>query len=199
MEQRSIQTRARIVRAAHALFCERGIRQATMEEIAAAAGVAVQTVYFQYRTKNELLRAVHEWTVMGDEGLPPQLQEWSIAALAQVDARDAVAAMVAGVVTLNERIAPTLPIFAALAREPAGEIYRNSRRLRREGMEYLVKALIAKAPLRPGLLPAQAADIVDFLMGPEAYAELVLNTGWSRRRWVEWTSRLLSDQLFGPA
>lgn len=198
MEQRSAETRSRIVRAAYDLFCRLGFRATTMEAIGTAAGVSVQTVYFQFRTKDEVLRAVHEWTVLGDEGLPPQLQPWNVAAMREPDARAALAKLVAGTATLNARIAPTLPIFATLAQEPGGEIYRNSRRLRRQGMEEVVVTLKAKTPLHQGITPTRAADLLDFLMGPESYAELVLRAGWSRRRWVQWVTDTLADQLFGP-
>jgi AcrR family transcriptional regulator len=198
MEQRSVATRARIVQAAYDLFCEFGFRATTMEAISSSAGVSVQTVYFQFRTKDQVLRAVHEWTVLGDDGLPPQMQPWYIEALRKSDPHEVLAKVVAGVTTLNARIAPTLPIFAALAQEPAGEIYRNSRQLRRNGMEELVTALRAKAPLRQGMTARRAADLVDFLMGPESYAELVLQAKWSPRQWATWTSATLSDQIFGP-
>jgi AcrR family transcriptional regulator len=199
MEQRSTATRARIVRAAHELFCDRGFRATTMQEIGRAAGVSVQTVYFQFRTKDEVLKAVHEWTVLGDEGLPPRFQPWHRAALEEPDARVAVAKLAAGIAALNVRVAPTLPTFATLAQEPGGEIYRRSRTLRREGMADLVTSLKAKAPLRSGMTPTRAADLLDFLLGPESYAELVLRAGWSRRRWVSWVSATLADQLFGTA
>lgn len=196
MEQRSRATRAGIVRAAYELFCDRGFRATTMQEIGRAAGVSVQTVYFQFRTKDEVLKAVHEWTVLGDEGVPPQSQPWYRAALEEPDLRVGVAKLAAGIASLNVRVAPTLPIFATLAQEPGGEIYRRSRTLRREGMEELITALKAKAPLRSGMTATRAADLLDFLLGPESYAELVLRAGWSRRRWVSWVSETLADQLF---
>jgi AcrR family transcriptional regulator len=199
MEQRSAETRARIVRAAYDLFCERGFRAVTMEAIGSAAGVSVQTVYFQFRTKDQVLHAVHIWTVLGDDDLPPERQAWYVAALREPDVRTALAKVIAGVAAINARIAPTLPIFATLAREPGGEIYRTSRQLRRDGMEQLVPALRAKARLRAGVTPTRAADLLDFFMGPESYAELVLRAGWSQRRWVSWVSQTLADQLFAPS
>lgn len=197
MEQRSDDTRARIVQAAYQLFCDSGFRATTMDAIGVGAGVSVQTVYFQFRTKNEILRAVHEWTVLGDERVPPHSQQWAIDALGEHDARTAVERLVEGTAQLNARIAPTLPIFTTLAREPGGEIYRESRRQRRAGMEEVVRVLRTKTPLRPGLTFSRAVDILDFLMGPECYAELVLQSEWSRRAWVSWTSAAIVDQLFG--
>ncbi len=196
MEQRSTATRARIVRAAYELFCHRGFRATTMQEIGRTAGISVQTVYFQFRTKDEVLKAVHQWTVLGDEGRPPQDQPWHRAALEEPDVRVAVAKLAVGIASLNARVAPTLPTFATLSQEPGGEIYRRSRTLRREGMEGLVTALKAKTPLRSGMTPTRAADLLDFLLGPESYAELVLRAGWSRRRWISWVSETLADQLF---
>ena len=59
-------TRARIIANAYALFCENGYRATTMDLIARRAGVAVQTVYFTFHTKDDLLKAVFEWTVLAD-------------------------------------------------------------------------------------------------------------------------------------
>lgn len=196
MEQRSAATRARIVRAAYELFCRQGFRATTMETIGRSAGVSVQTVYFQFRTKDEVLKAVHEWTVIGDEGLPPHQQSWYRAALEEPDPSKAIAGLAAGIATLNARVAPTLSIFATLAQDPGGEIYRRSRTLRRQGMEELAKALRTKSSLRPGMTTTHAADLLDFLLGPESYAEMVLRAGWPPQRWVTWVSQTLTDQLF---
>lgn len=156
---------------------------------------SVQTVYFQFRTKNELLRAVHEWTVLGDEGLTPGMQPWYRAALEAPNASTLLREIVTGTADINARIAPTLPIFATLAREPAGQIYRESRRLRREGMEHLVSLLQVRNALRDDLNPRRAADILDFLIGPEAYAQLVINSGWATSDWIAWTARSLDEQI----
>ena len=60
-------TRLKIVRAAHAVFVDRGYGGARMTDIAQAAGVAVQTVYFTFHTKGELLQACYETAVLGEE------------------------------------------------------------------------------------------------------------------------------------
>ena len=78
-------TRARIIASAYGLFCENGYRATTMDLIAQQAGVAVQTVYFTFHTKDDLLKAVFEWTVLGDDGVPPHRQAWHLDALAEPD------------------------------------------------------------------------------------------------------------------
>src|SRR4051794_41317464 len=90
-----------MVSAAYDLFGEDGFRATTMEAIAARAGVAVQTLYFTFHTKDELLQAVLDWTVMGDDPTPPPMQPWHLAAMAEADGRRALELFVAGVVTIE--------------------------------------------------------------------------------------------------
>src|ERR1700753_2540406 len=68
---RAAATRQRITESAHRLFLEQGYAATTMPAVAAASGVAVQTVYFTFRTKGDLLNAVFEWVVLGPAEVPP--------------------------------------------------------------------------------------------------------------------------------
>ena len=64
----------RIITAASEVFAERGYVGARMTDIATRAGVAVQTVYFTFHTKAELLKACFDHAVLGPERLPPPQQ-----------------------------------------------------------------------------------------------------------------------------
>src|ERR1051325_4765243 len=86
--EKAAATRRRMLDAAYELFCRDGYRATTMEAIADRAGVAVQTLYFTFHTKDELFQAVHERTVLGDENLPPRMQPWYLAAVAAPDVRE---------------------------------------------------------------------------------------------------------------
>ncbi|TCC53071.1 hypothetical protein E0H75_04905 [Kribbella capetownensis] len=88
-------------------------------------------------------------------------------------------------------------MFNAVSQEPAGEIYRQSQEWRRRDMGTLVAELRKKTPLRSGLTQRRAADLLDFLMGPESYGALVLDAGWTQRQGVTWTAETLGSQLFG--
>lgn len=89
--ERAQATRRRILDAAHRLFAERGYAGTRMADIATEAGVAVQTVYFTFHTKAELLDACVARGVMGgDEPRIPQEQPFWIAMVAAQDAREAV-------------------------------------------------------------------------------------------------------------
>src|SRR3954471_19287535 len=95
--------------AAYVLFCEFGFRATTMDAIAERAGVAVQTVYFTFHTKDELFQAVHERTVVGDENVPPPMQPWYLEAIAADDIAVAVRRVARGLSTISRRVAPMIP------------------------------------------------------------------------------------------
>jgi AcrR family transcriptional regulator len=196
-QARAQATRARIVQRAYGLFCELGYRGTTMEAIAERSGVAVQTVYFNYRTKDILLQAVHEWTVLGDDPKPPPLQDWNIAAMKEPDARDVLPKLIAGIAGIQARVAPMIRVYHSVAQDPAGAVYQRSEELRRQDMAKLVDALAEKTPLVPGLARDRAADLLFFLTGPECYRALVLTAGWSQDGWARWTSDTLCRDLFG--
>src|SRR3954453_23593946 len=101
--------------AAYALFCERGYRATTMQDIADRAGVAVKTTYFSFRTKDGLLQAVHDRTVLGVDGLPPERQPWYAQTIAATSIDDAVAILVTGVAGILARVAPMLPVFESVS------------------------------------------------------------------------------------
>jgi AcrR family transcriptional regulator len=63
----------RVVEAAFALFSERGYAGATMAQIAEAAGVAVQTLYFAFHTKAALLSRANDFAVMGAGAARPAI------------------------------------------------------------------------------------------------------------------------------
>src|ERR687885_660757 len=65
--RRGAETRRRVEQAAAELFVQRGYHSTSMQDIAAAAGVHVQTIYLAYGTKAELLRAAASWKVSEGE------------------------------------------------------------------------------------------------------------------------------------
>jgi len=194
---KAAQTRRRMLAAAYDQFCEHGYRATTMDAIAEQAGVAVQTLYFTFHTKDELLQEVHEWTVLGDDPTPPPLQQWYRAAVAEPDARRSLGLVVEGVLAIDARVAPMLPVFHAVAADPAGAVHRRAEELRRDGMRDVVDMLVTKAPLRRGLSRARAVDLLVVLTGPEIYRAFVLEAGWSTKQLVTWARASLARDLLG--
>jgi AcrR family transcriptional regulator len=63
--QQAAQTRTVVLAAATALFGDRGWSATGMRDVANEAGVAVETVYANFRTKAELLLAAIDVGVLG--------------------------------------------------------------------------------------------------------------------------------------
>ena len=57
-QQRARETRTKILDAARKVFGDRGFGQATIEEIAGAAGVSNGALYHHFATKQELFKAI---------------------------------------------------------------------------------------------------------------------------------------------
>ena len=189
-------TRRRIVEAAHAAFLADGYAATTMDAIARSAGVAVQTVYFTFRTKGDLLQAVYEHVVLGPDNLPPHLSAWWRATEAAPDASLAVRHLVEGTAELLERAAPL--VWIVLGDETAHAGYEFNEALRRSGTEQLVSILVAKRPLRAGLSEREARDVLLVLTGPQLFQQLVGELKWTREAYVEWAAGAVQRELFGP-
>jgi AcrR family transcriptional regulator len=196
-QEKAAGTRRRMLDAAYELFCSDGYRTTTMEAIAERAGVAVQTLYFTFHTKDELFQEVHERTVLGDENLPPPMQPWYLAAVAADDIKNAVRHICRGVLSISRRVAPMIPAFHAVAGDPAGAVWERSQQMRHDGMIDLVTALAKKTPLRKNVTKDHAADVLYLLLGPDLYWTMVLGRGWTERQLANWTERVVLNDLFG--
>lgn len=197
-QQKAARTRARMLGAAYDLFCENGFRATTMDAIAQRAGVAVQTLYFTFHTKDQLVQAVHEQTVLGEDAIPPPQQPWFLAAATRTNVTDAVHEITAGTATILARVAPMVPAFHAVSGDPAGEVWRHGQALRLDGMHDLVDILTRNARLHEGLSRSHAADVLFLTLGPETYRTLVLERGWTPTQWSGWAARAILTELFDP-
>ena len=200
--RRARATRSRITKAAAELFAERGYVGTTMADIAAAAGVAVQTVYFVFHTKAEVLDSAYGLAVMGeDDPAVPQDQAWYRQALAEPDVSIAVQLVVDGLSEILRRVAPLdFAVRTAAAADPeASAFLARNEGMRADGYREMVAFLSRKRPLRENVTSARATDLMLFLAGPGAYRALVLERGWTHAEWVAWTSGALAQQLFEGA
>jgi len=197
--QRAQATRLRITKAAGALFCERGYTGTTMADIADAAGVAVQTVYFVFHTKVDVLSSTYDLAVLGEgDPAPPQVQDWYRRAVAETSVAAAVRAVVEGAGEIVRRVAPLdLAVRTAAASDPdATRFLARNEQMRVDGYREMIDFLRRKSPLRAGLTAERATDVLLLLVSPPAYRALVADRGWSHAEWVAWTSEALTEQVF---
>jgi AcrR family transcriptional regulator len=196
--ERAKATHSRIVEAAYTLFCERGYAGTTMAQIADAAGVAVQTVYFSFHTKPTLLSRAYDFAVTGKEPVDPRLQPWFQAMTAEPDVTEALRHVISGVGEIIRRVTPLFLVArtAADGDPDTARVIDFHERWRAEGYREMVELLVAKAELRPGLSLERATDLLLLFAGMEVYHVLVGGRGWSHDEWVDWTVATLAEQVF---
>jgi AcrR family transcriptional regulator len=199
--ERARATRLRITKAAYTLFCERGYSGTTMADVADAAGVAVQTVYFVFHTKSELLSRTVDFAVLGeDEPLPPELQPWYAQMTAEPDVTAALRHAVAGIGPI---LARTMPLDTAVRASGASDpdvarVRAFHERWRAEGYRTMLDVLRKKSALRDGVSPERATELLLMYVG-EVYRILVQDFGWTHDDWVDWTVATVSEQVFATA
>lgn len=190
-------TRLRMIHAAQKVFTGHGYAGARMTDIAAQAGVAVQTVYFTFHTKAELLQACYELAVLGeDDPRPPAAQPWHSAMLEASDGRAAIRHFAEGNSAIAARVALLDDVVRSAAHEPdAAQVRAHNERLRRDGYTRVIGHLAGRFGLPAGLDPADAVDIALTLAGPATYRALVADYGWPHDHFAAWLAATLSQQL----
>jgi AcrR family transcriptional regulator len=195
--ERSRRTRARVVDAATRQFVETGYLSATIESVAERAGVAVQTVYYVFGTKRNLLTAVLDAGIVGEaEPVPVLEQTWVQTLEDEDDALSAVTALVAGAVAIIARAAPIYEVVRQASSDPeVAALLDDNRRRRRADQRRLVETLQQSGHLRAGLDLETAADVFYGLMNEEVFQLFTVDCGWSIERFQRWATVTMVQQL----
>jgi AcrR family transcriptional regulator len=193
--ERAAQTRLRMIEAAYRLMLERGYEATTMQDVADMAGVAVQTVYYTFKTKAQLLAEAESFAMLGDR----PAQEWRDTAPAQrlrsaSSADELVKTFVAMDTDIKSRLAPFVAaVGAALPSDP--DTVAGRARGREEFFKAFVARLAELGPLRAGMTPGRALDILLAVNSLPNFIELTTHRGWTTRQWQTWLVRTIQTQL----
>jgi len=183
-----------MVEVAYRLFRDHGYEATTMQAIAEAAGVAVQTVYFTFRTKAGLLSAVEDRAIPGGEQGPAWLEQVEHALRVERDPLALIGRWVVETAKVLERIIAFVgTIGAGLQTDPESVARRN--RGRDRWFEVLIDRLRGLDALKPEMSHARALDIARAMVRVEAYQELTRSYGWSEEEWVKWMTGALAREL----
>jgi AcrR family transcriptional regulator len=192
-------TRLRITKAAYTLFCDRGYAGTTMSDIAEAAGVAVQTVYFTFHTKSELLSRAYDYAVLGEgDPVPPEQTAWYLKMIDEADVIAAVRHAVEGIGAIMIRATPLDTVVRAGAgSDPDTAAVRKFHEAwRAQGYRAIVEILATKSVFRAGVTPERATELLLLYLGMDVYRVLVLDFGWRHETWIDWTVATVGEQLF---
>jgi AcrR family transcriptional regulator len=194
---RALATRTRIVRAATELFCELGYTGTKMTTVAERAGVAVQTVYFVFHTKAELLQDCYELAVLGEEDpRPPHMQPWRSEMQAATSGTVALRIFASGYASIARRVAVLDDVVRGAVHEPEAKAVRDhAEQLRRDGYRTIIEHLQTHFGLRTDLDADTATDLTLTLAGPSVYRTLVVDYGWTHTAYVDWLARMLAEML----
>jgi AcrR family transcriptional regulator len=172
-------TRAVVLDAATRCFLDRGYAATTMKDVAAAAGVSVQTVFGQGAKASLLLACVDRAVVGDDEEVPLAGRELFVRLLESPDRAEKLAAL--GELTRGyvPQTIPMIRVFAAAAAGDAevAEAWAEYESRRRQDGRVLVGAF--EPWLRPGLDVEWATDVFWGVFSHEPVGNLMGERGWS--------------------
>jgi TetR/AcrR family transcriptional regulator, regulator of autoinduction and epiphytic fitness len=195
--ERARQTRHRMLDSARALFITDGYPATTMERIADEAGVAVQTLYYTFRTKGHLLCEVVEATAAGqDDPVPVAQRAWTQEMLTATSGQRALALAVEHGADIFVRAAPLWPAVAAASADPhVARYWQDVTAGRRTGQAQILARLSELGALHHSLDPDRATDRVVVLFGHDVFRSLVTEAGWSVLEYKAWLLTTLAQQL----
>jgi AcrR family transcriptional regulator len=181
------QTRATVLDAARSLFADLGWVGTSMRGVAREAGVATETVYASFGSKRDLLAAVIDAAVVGDDLPIPLAQRDFALGLGVGTRRERVAKAASMSTAISSR---TCDLIQALIQGSATDT-ALARRLgdldeRRRGEITGYFELVAARPATPEQL-----DEVWLLTSAEVFHMLVHRSGWTPEQHEQW----LADRL----
>ena len=195
-QEQAAETRMRMINAAHGLFVDKGYGRTTIAEIAAAGGVAVETVYAAFRNKRTLLHQVWYVSFRGDEEDVRLLDRPEIrAVLAEPDLETRFAQHAVVVTAVFGRFAPLLAALqGAAASEPAAaEMLAEWDEGRLDACSRYAEAAAATGQL--AVSEAECRDVLAATMDGALWQRLVAESGWPDERFAAWLGRLWTSQL----
>ena len=204
-QEQARENQRRIIDAATTLFADRGYAGTPLTEIAAAAGVAVQTVYAAFGTKVNLLARAIDASLAGDDAPVPMAEPDPVRRIiAEPDPyrtvemyaalTAAISARAHGIVLAAWAAAPSDPAVAALVAE------LDAQRLR--GMTDAARSLAAKARaagcLAEDVTEEDIRDALWVFNSAQLYGLLLRDRGWTPDHYQAWLTRAWTRLLLTP-
>lgn len=170
------------------MFAERGWAATSIRDVAAAAGVSVETVYGAVGVKSALFSAVYDGAVVGDDDPTPLAERPMFQVMGQGE-------------TIGERAAAAVDLILGILRRTTGleralregaasdpvlaELYEVEEANRRIDNERGMK-LVLRRPLTQ-----REIDLFWAQTSPEIYELLVGRSGWTPEQFGDWVIELI--------
>lgn len=198
--EKAEQTRQQILRAAANLFGPNGYAPTTIEAIAAAADVAVETVYARFGNKLNLLKEILDQSIVNNARGVDILALPEVVTIRELtDQRTQIAHLAHLSRGILERSATAHRILrSAVTVDPAAADFERSdfERRRRTQAGY-IDILLANGPLPTGLNAQDAAITYGTLANPDNYAVLTTRRGLTPDQYENWLRTCLTLLFIG--
>lgn len=198
----SAATRRRVAEAALHLFSTRGYAATSLQVIADAASLHVQTIYQAFGSKPVVLEAACDLARAGDDDPDTEPSEWpwARALIAEPDPVKLIRRYAAHVRTIAPRAGPLVAEIrnAARADPELATFLAHIEAGRYLGPSGVVALLVDKKALRAGLEPARAADTLFAVASYESYELLVVDRRWTPDEYERWLAETLCHLLLEP-
>lgn len=194
-QRQAAQTRREILEAARRLFVERGYGATTIADVAAAADVAVQTIYSSVGSKAELLIGLLD--LARDTAEVPEADAGLETFTDPFDLPRAGAKLQR---QLMETSGDVLRLLAETAPfdDEVRQVWETAMVNSRAGIAVAVRRLADLNALAPWFDTETASDVTFVVGHLRVYMEL-LDLGWSHDRIEEWMRLALARLLIDPA
>lgn len=182
-------TRRAILDSATRLFLERGYVATTLAEVAAAAGVALDTIYATVGRKPTLFRLLIEAAISGaEEPIPAEERDYVAAIRAEALAPRKLEPYADAMRVIHARLAPLLRVLqAAASAEPElTAVWSEIARRRARNMRLFVSDVAQTGALRADMSFEETADVIWATNSPELYLLLVHERGWQPDNYARW-------------
>jgi AcrR family transcriptional regulator len=195
-------TRRRIADAALDLFSTRGYAATSLQAVADAASLHVQTIYQTFGSKPGVLEAACELARAGaeDPETAPSEWPWARALVAEPDPVKLIRRYAAHVRTIAPRAGPLVAEIrnAARADPQLATFLAHIEAGRYLGPAGVVALLVDKKALRRGLGADQAAETMFAVSSYESYELLVVDRHRTPDEYERWLGDILCDLLLEP-
>jgi AcrR family transcriptional regulator len=177
--------------AARDLFVSKGWAATGMRDVAAAAGVSIETVYSHFSSKRGLLRAVADTAVVGDDAPVPMAERAEFVAIGRGRRAARIRAAARLLAATQDRTAAIAKVLreAAPADEEIAELLQSTRERQRQDVGAALRLMIDRDPT------TSERDGVWALASPEVHLLLVEESGWTSEQYESWFAETLERVL----
>ena len=179
-------TRAAVLDAAGRCFVERGYAATTMKDVAAAAGVSVQTVFGQ-GSKAALLLACVDRAVVGDDESAPLIQRDQVVRMMTAPTKAEKLASMRDLALLSvPSIGPIFRVFTAAAAVDAELAAAWTEYDRRRYQDFSAMMETFRPWLRDDLDVDRATDVIHTVLSEATADALISRRGWTVEQYADW-------------